>query len=71
MSVQYTDRSVWQHGTHKGKTFANIPAIWFLYMAGLPNFDATGPLGRYITENKQALEVQAKQQVRTDKQLKR
>jgi len=69
--VTFTDNTVWQQGMHKGKKLANIPASWFIWISSQPAFDPTGPLGRYINDNKAALEAQAKDDARKDKFLKR
>lgn len=69
--ITFTDNTVINFGMHKGKTLANVPASWLLYMYDIKGFDKQSPLGRYITDNLAVLKQQKKDDDRTFKHLTR
>lgn len=57
--MRFTDSTIIDFGQHKGKTLANVPASYLLWLFG-EGLSGRPVLKAYIEDNKQVLEQQAK-----------
>lgn len=58
-------------GASKGKALANVPSDYLIYLRSQPGWDKTSPLGVYIENNADVLNIQSKYDKAKDKYLKR
>lgn len=60
MNLEFTDTTIMPFGMHKGKTLANVPATYLLYLynKGLDHEQ----LKKYIVANMDVLEQEAKKE---------